>query len=479
MATLAFKPYTYKPTPPRSKSAATSRRPVPKEVNIFNKLQQIKLSSTSLSTPRPVAAAMAAADRDGGCRPRIRGRPALFTDAATSSVHYGAGRGGFWAPKHRPGPSCGPGRGILPGAHVFQGPAGPVTKPRPLCENSTILSIGASKPPQADINLLNWEAESIAPMQLKVWPRASADRDTKTLVDDKPEGLQQEVKGAAVELTAKRADEEPHPMKRKQSSSYPDGPMHKKPKYHFQQRPTGQLGQCSKPHKCSLKLHSSPDQASRVAVVLSPQARPSIPNATDTDMPPDYGNLDRLSRAVLLMLAKATFIRTAHIAAPSQHHMGKVDDFTIKPIEQHSFLVTGFSRYTPSQLLSDCKAVSTAPEAGRTHKDTTRPQPQYGKAMHAKLLASQESELSSSDDAGDLSDGDPDVSSDEDGCSSEAEKQGGLSVRMNIPWDPVDEQRLVAWKKEGKPCDWIFKRFPGRTHPAIRTRWRMAHPRSE
>lgn len=59
------------------------------------------------------------------------------------------------------------------------------------------------------------------------------------------------------------------------------------------------------------------------------------------------------------------------------------------------------------------------------------------------------------------------------------QKQGGLSVRMNIPWDPLDEQRLVAWKKEGKPWDWTFKKFPGRTHPAIRTRWSMVRPRSE
>ena len=31
----------------------------------------------------------------------------------------------------------------------------------------------------------------------------------------------------------------------------------------------------------------------------------------------------------------------------------------------------------------------------------------------------------------------------------------------------------------GKPWDWIFKKFPGRTHPAIRTRWSMVRPRSE
>ena len=295
-------------------------------------------------------------------------------------------------------------------------------------------------------------------------------------------------------------DEEPRPIKRKRLSSSQDGPMHKKPKHRLQQRSTGQQRPRSKPHGRSPKSHSPPDQASRVAVVPSPQARPSAPHATDTDVPPDYGNLDRSSRAVLPTLAEATFRPhsadccsfTAVIYAEqgvsfgqlsrliaSIGHVGKIDDFTIKPMEQHSFLVTGFSRYTLSRLSSGGKAVSTAAEAGRTHKDATRPQPQHGKAMHAQPLASQESEPSSSDDDGDLSDSDPDVSSDDDGCSSEAEKQGGLSVRMNIPWDPVDEQHLVVWKKEGKPWDWIFKKFPGRTHPAIRTRWSMVRPRSE
>ena len=295
-------------------------------------------------------------------------------------------------------------------------------------------------------------------------------------------------------------DEEPRPMKRKRPSSSQDGLMHKKPKHRLQQRSTGQQRPRSKPHGRSPKSHSPPDQASRVAIVPSPQARPSTPHATDTDVPPDYGNVDRSSRAILPTLAEATFCPhsadccsfTAVIYAEqgvsfgqlsrliaSIGHVGKIDDFTIKPMEQHSFLVTGFSRYTPSRLSSGGKAVSTTAEAGSTYKDATLPRPQHGKAMHAQPLASQGSEPSSSDDGGDLSDGDPDVSSDDDGCSSEAEKQGGLSVRMNIPWDPVDEQRLVAWKKEGKPWDWIFKKFPGRTHPAIRTRWSMVRPRSE
>jgi hypothetical protein len=38
IATLAFKPYTYKLTAPRSKSIATRRRPAPEQVSILNKL---------------------------------------------------------------------------------------------------------------------------------------------------------------------------------------------------------------------------------------------------------------------------------------------------------------------------------------------------------------------------------------------------------------------------------------------------------
>ena len=158
-------------------------------------------------------------------------------------------------------------------------------------------------------------------------------------------------------------------------------------------------------------------------------------------MPPDYGNLDRSSRAILPTLTEVTFrphsadycsftavIYTEQGVSFGQlsrliasiGHVGKINDFTIKPIEQHSFLVTGFSRYTPSRLSFSGKAISTTAEAGRTHKDATRTRPQHGKAMHAQPLASQGSEPSSSNNDSDLSDSDPDISSDDDGYSSEA-----------------------------------------------------------
>jgi hypothetical protein len=126
-------------------------------------------------------------------------------------------------------------------------------------------------------------------------------------------------------------------------------------------------------------------------------------------------------------------------------HVGKIDDFTIKPLQQHSFLLTGSSRHTSSRLSSSETTVSTAVEAGPVHGNTTRNRPQEGRTVDARALASR-SEPSSSDDA----------------CSSEAE-QGRSSKSKHIPWSQLDEQRLLAYKKEEKSWEWIFGKFPSRT----------------
>jgi len=55
IATFAFKPYTYVPSAPRSKSATTRRKSAWKQSSLLDEPQRIKASSTSLSTPRPVA----------------------------------------------------------------------------------------------------------------------------------------------------------------------------------------------------------------------------------------------------------------------------------------------------------------------------------------------------------------------------------------------------------------------------------------
>ena len=82
------------------------------------------------------------------------------------------------------------------------------------------------------------------------------------------------------------------------------------------------------------------------------------------------------------------------------------------------------------------------------------------------------------DNDGGLSDSDTDPNSDDDGCSSEDEL-GRSGTRMNVPWDPIDEQRLLAYKKESKSWKWIFRQFPGRTQPAVRTRLNIVQARGE
>jgi hypothetical protein len=297
--------------------------------------------------------------------------------------------------------------------------------------------------------------------------------------------------------------------KRKRPSSPHNGPMHKKRKHHLEQRSTRQHRLRSTPYRRSLKSHSPLVQGSRVAAVSSAEGRlpspaSSAPQTMDTEMPSNCYNLAPLSSVILPTLTEVTFrphstrccsftavvregcdgqgVSFSQLAQliESIGHVGEIDDFAIKPLQQHSFLLTGFSRHTSSQLSSSGTTVLTVAEANRVHNDATPSQLRYGRAVDAAgAVAPRGSEPSSSDHDCGLSDSDPDSSSDDDdGCSSKDE-QGCSSTRKNIPWDPIDEQRLVAWKKEGKPWGWIFKKFPGRTYPAIRTRWNMLRPRDE
>lgn len=93
-------------------------------------------------------------------------------------------------------------------------------------------------------------------------------------------------------------------------------------------------------------------------------------------------------------------------------------------------------------------------------------------------LVSTLSAVSATLDNGSLSDSDPDPSSDDDGSSGEDE-QGHSRASKHRLWSELDVQRLLAYKKEGKSWEWIFAKFPGRTRPAVRTRWTMVRHRDE
>jgi hypothetical protein len=211
-------------------------------------------------------------------------------------------------------------------------------------------------------------------------------------------------------------------------------------------------------------------------------------------MSPNYYNLNRSSGAALPMLTEVTFrphsiycysftavirdgcaergvsfSQVVRLIA-SISHVGNIDDFTIQPIEQYSYLLSGFSRHASS---------STTAGAGRDHVDTTRTRPQEGRAVDTRALALRRSEMSSSDDdENGLSDSDPESGSNGDRCSSEDEL-GRSGTRKHSRWDPIDDQRLLAYKKEGKSWPWIFKKFRGRIPAATRTHWNMIRPRDE
>jgi hypothetical protein len=301
--------------------------------------------------------------------------------------------------------------------------------------------------------------------------------------------------------SAEDDEKKPRAAKRKQLSSSHDGPTRKKPRRPLQESSSCQRRPLSKPHRQYLKSHSPLDQCSRVATSSSAKGRlpspaSSIPQSIDTKMSLGDSNLSPSSRATPPTLTEITFrphsahcysftatirdccdgrgVSLAQLARliASTGHVGKIDDFTIKPIEQHSYLLSGFSRHTSSSITA---------EAGRDHVDATRTRPQDSKAVDAGAFISRGSEPSSSDDdESGLSDSDPELGSDcdSDGCSSEDEL-GRSGSRMNVPWDPIDEQRLLAYKKEGKSWKWIFRQFPGRTQPAVRTRLNIVQARGE
>jgi hypothetical protein len=299
-------------------------------------------------------------------------------------------------------------------------------------------------------------------------------------------------------------DRESRPAKRKRSSSS-NNPIYKKRKPYLEQRSNPQRRPHAKLRQHSPKSYSPLDHGSRVTAVSSardrlPSPAPSTPQTIDTEIPSDCDNLGRSSSDILPTLTEVTFrphstrycsftavvrdgrdgrgISFSQLAQliESVGHVGRIDDFTIKPIEQHSFLLTGFSRHTSSPLSSGT-ILSRTVEANCIFDNTHSTTLQHSKAVGAGTLLSEESEQSSINDESGLSDSDPDLSSDDDACSSK--KKQGSSIRMNIPWDPIDEQRLLAYKKEGKSWKWIFRQFPGRSQPAVRTRLNIVQARGE
>jgi hypothetical protein len=148
-------------------------------------------------------------------------------------------------------------------------------------------------------------------------------------------------------------------------------------------------------------------------------------------------------------------------------YVGRIDDFTIKLLTHNLFLLVSFSG-----------TLRTASEASCMYRDATGIHLQHGNAVDARATTLCKGELSCSEDDDDvLTDSDPGLSDSNDDRSSTEDEQGRSSTRKHSAWLPLDEQRLLAYKKEGKSWSWIFRKFPGRTPGAVRTRCHMVQAR--
>jgi hypothetical protein len=351
-----------------------------------------------------------------------------------------------------------------------------VGKCRPLYENRVTLDMEAIETQQANVDLLECEADSMAPMQLD-----STDSD-----DD---------------------DEQPHPAKRKRRSPH-DGPMHKKRKLRLRPSSARQHKLHSMPHRRSPTSHYPLDQGSTVAAVSSAKGRfplssqaPSALQVTDTDMAPDCCNPNRLSGAALRRLTEITFrLHCPHgcfLTAVKQDrcdrqgvsfgwvvrriasigrrfianisHVGKIDDLTIRPKEQYSFLTTDFNRHASSRPSFGGAIPSTIAEEGHDRVDVMHTWPQEDRTVDARAFASHRCEpLSSGDDESGLSDSDPSPASGDDGCSSESESEAvRSSTRTNVRWAGPPEQRLRTYMSSGMSRSKICEMFKDRTDGAV------------
>jgi len=89
-----------------------------------------------------------------------------------------------------------------------------------------------------------------------------------------------------------------------------------------------------------------------------------------------------------------------------------------------------------------------------------------------------------SDSDGDSDDGhysmddlDQDDGDDDDNNGHDSDLDESVKGWGNRRWEPLEEQRLLAWRKEEKPWKWIFRKFPARTEGAVRVRWHMLKDR--
>jgi len=162
-------------------------------------------------------------------------------------------------------------------------------------------------------------------------------------------------------------------------------------------------------------------------------------------------------------------LEPAELLESTLGHMGKVDSITVKPSTPGSWHVIGVLRpLHPREAYID-NSRSTVGRGAIRAPSTLRDR--------ARALYTADTINASTDDAihcnrynGIGSEG---SEGNEGGDDHYDDENYELPVRASRRWDPLEEKRLQAWRKENRPWDWIFDQFPDRTEAAVRVRWYM------
>ncbi|KAF1808000.1 hypothetical protein P152DRAFT_259197 [Eremomyces bilateralis CBS 781.70] len=138
----------------------------------------------------------------------------------------------------------------------------------------------------------------------------------------------------------------------------------------------------------------------------------------------------------------------------------KIQDITLKPLAAGQWLLTGFIR---NHYLN----------AGVTTQHEVTSNPRRDTTEATVPMAN------TSDSEDDCSVGRSDSTVSDDEAGDEKYIDQGIDGGTRRRWEPLEEQRLLAYKAEGKPWPWIFRKFPDRTPGAVRVRWHMLHRSQE
>ncbi|KAF1808819.1 hypothetical protein P152DRAFT_204751 [Eremomyces bilateralis CBS 781.70] len=156
------------------------------------------------------------------------------------------------------------------------------------------------------------------------------------------------------------------------------------------------------------------------------------------------GDMQAISCGTLLKLIENILGNTA-----------KIHDMTLKPLTAGQWLLTGFLR---SRYIN----------AGVTTRHEFTPNPR--RDTTAATTIPMANPVDSEDDS---SVGRSDSSISDDDVSNEKYIDQGMDGETRRRWAPLEEQRLLAYRADGKPWPWIFRKFPNRTPGAVRVRLHM------